>query len=200
MEMLAKAGAAFQRLFGPVVEEVAERTTVIRRRREFTPMSLAMTFVLGHLWTPKASLADLAKVAVQLGANVTPQAVDQRFRLTDANVDTVIEICRQLDGMALAIRLAAGRLPLLGLQGLKQRLRERLKLLVGSQFYAPGNLELHVAGFQPARDFAKRNAGVMPEDRNSFIWSLSQPLMPSASADLQRVANSSIRLTARPMS
>jgi hypothetical protein len=35
------------------------------------------------------------------------------------------------------IRLAAGRLPLLGLQGLKQRLGERLKLLVGTGRGAP---------------------------------------------------------------
>jgi IS4 transposase len=79
MEIVAKAGAAFQRLFGPVVAEVAERTNIIQRQREFTPLSLAMTFVIGHLWKPKASLADLAKVAVQAGAEVSPQAVDQRY-------------------------------------------------------------------------------------------------------------------------
>lgn len=78
MQILAKVGAAFQRLFGPVAEEVARKTNIIQRQREFTPLSLAMTFVLGHLWKPKASLSDLAKVAVQAGAVVTPQAVDQR--------------------------------------------------------------------------------------------------------------------------
>jgi len=109
MEMLAKAGAAFQRLFGPVVEEVAERTTVIRRRREFTPMSLAMTFVLGHLWTPKASLADLAKVAVQLGANVTPQAVDQRF--TPQLVDFLEQLFRE--SVKIVIKCSRSLAPLL---------------------------------------------------------------------------------------
>jgi hypothetical protein len=78
MEMLAKVGTAFQQLFGSVVEEVSERTGVIRRRREFTPASLAMTFVMGYLWKPKASIRDLSAIAVQVGAVVTPQAVDQR--------------------------------------------------------------------------------------------------------------------------
>lgn len=76
--MLAKVGAALQQLLGPVVEEASARTGVIQRRREFSPMSLAMTFVLGHLWKPRASVADLANMAVQVGAKVTPQAVDQR--------------------------------------------------------------------------------------------------------------------------
>lgn len=78
MGMLAKVGAAFQQLFGTVVEKVNEETEVIQRRREFTPMSLAMTFVLGYLWKPEARVDDLGSMAVQLGANVTPQAVDQR--------------------------------------------------------------------------------------------------------------------------
>ena len=96
-------------------------------------------FRLGSLAIPEAGTS--AEAAKNYGAIALfvdrAQAVDQRFRLTDANVATVIEICQQLDGMALAIKLAAGRLPLLGLQGLKQRLGERLKLLVGTGRGAP---------------------------------------------------------------
>lgn len=78
MDMFTKVGAAFQQFFGPVVEEVARKTGVIQRKREFTAMSLAITFVLGYLWKPKAKSQDLAAIAVQVGAVVTPQAVDQR--------------------------------------------------------------------------------------------------------------------------
>jgi predicted ATPase/class 3 adenylate cyclase len=96
-------------------------------------------FRLGALAIPEVGTS--AEAAKDYGAVALfvdrAQAVDQRFRLTNANVDTVIELCRHLDGMALAIRLAAGRLPLLGLQGLKQRLSERLKLLVGTGRGAP---------------------------------------------------------------
>lgn len=78
MAMFTKVGAALQRLLGPVADEAATKTGVIRRRREFAPLSLVMTFVLGHLGKPKASVAELAKMAVQVGVAVTPQAVDQR--------------------------------------------------------------------------------------------------------------------------
>ncbi len=41
------------------------------------------------------------------------------------------EICRRLDGIPLAIELAAARLPLLGIEGLRTHLDERFKVLTG---------------------------------------------------------------------
>jgi hypothetical protein len=78
MGILARMAAALQRLFGPLADEAGQESKVIRRRRKFTPLSLARTFVLGHLQNPKASDEQLAQVAVQAGADVTPQAVAQR--------------------------------------------------------------------------------------------------------------------------
>ncbi|HEX4885709.1 MAG TPA: winged helix-turn-helix domain-containing protein, partial [Casimicrobiaceae bacterium] len=54
---------------------------------------------------------------------------DPRFRLDAASLPAVTEICRRLDGIPLAIELAAARLPLLGLDGLRARLDERFRLL-----------------------------------------------------------------------
>jgi predicted ATPase/DNA-binding CsgD family transcriptional regulator len=45
----------------------------------------------------------------------------------------VAAICRGLDGMALAIELAAARLPAVGLDGLEAGLADRLRLLAGGQ-------------------------------------------------------------------
>jgi predicted ATPase/DNA-binding CsgD family transcriptional regulator len=45
--------------------------------------------------------------------------------------DQVAEICRGLDGVALAIELAAARLPMLGLDGLVVVLSDQLRLLTG---------------------------------------------------------------------
>lgn len=56
-------------------------------------------------------------------------AADRRFALTDSNVAMVIALCHRLDGVALAIKLAAARMPLLGLQGIWMRLDERFRLL-----------------------------------------------------------------------
>jgi predicted ATPase/DNA-binding winged helix-turn-helix (wHTH) protein len=57
------------------------------------------------------------------------RAADPRFGLDDGNAAAVAEICRRLDGIALAIELAAARLPLLGVEGLRQRLGDRFRLL-----------------------------------------------------------------------
>jgi predicted ATPase len=53
------------------------------------------------------------------------------FRITDANAKTVAQICRRLDGIALAIELAAPRLKVLTIEQLAQRLAERFRLLTG---------------------------------------------------------------------
>ena len=58
-------------------------------------------------------------------------AVDPNFTVSADNLPAVIEICRRLDGIPLAIELAAARLPLLGLDGLRSRLHERFNLLTG---------------------------------------------------------------------
>ena len=66
------------------------------------------------------------------------EAAGCRFSLDDANVGTVIDICRRLDGVALAIKLAAARLPLLGLAGLQTGLAQSLKILGGGTRDAVG--------------------------------------------------------------
>ena len=54
-------------------------------------------------------------------------------RLTSDGWDRVAAICRGLDGMALAIELAAARAPSLGLDGLEAGLADRLRLLSGGR-------------------------------------------------------------------
>jgi predicted ATPase/DNA-binding winged helix-turn-helix (wHTH) protein len=59
------------------------------------------------------------------------RAVDPRFALDDDGMAVVIDICRRLDGLPLAIELAAARVPTLGLRPLRDRLDARFKLLTG---------------------------------------------------------------------
>jgi len=65
------------------------------------------------------------------------RAADRRFALTDSNVRDVIEICQRLDGLPLALELAAARVPLLGVRGVAERLDDRFKLLAGGSRSAP---------------------------------------------------------------
>ena len=53
------------------------------------------------------------------------------FNLTDENVGSVIEICRRLDGMPLAIELAAARVRALSLAEILDGLHDRFRLLTG---------------------------------------------------------------------
>jgi predicted ATPase/Tfp pilus assembly protein PilF/transcriptional regulator with XRE-family HTH domain len=59
------------------------------------------------------------------------QAVKPNFELTEENKATINEICRRLDGLPLAIELAAARIKLFTPTALLGRLADRLNLLVG---------------------------------------------------------------------
>lgn len=59
------------------------------------------------------------------------RAVDPRFALNDENLALVIDICRRLDGLPLAIELAAARVATLGLRSVRAKLDARFKLLTG---------------------------------------------------------------------
>jgi predicted ATPase/DNA-binding winged helix-turn-helix (wHTH) protein len=88
-------------------------------------------FRLGPLAVPGDALP--AAQALQYGAVALfaerARALDARFALGEANVPAVIEICRALDGLPLAIELAAARAPALGVQPLLASMQHRLKLL-----------------------------------------------------------------------
>lgn len=61
------------------------------------------------------------------------QAVRPAFTLTDANAAAVVEICRQLDGLPLAIELAAARIKLFTPQALLDRLSSALNMSGGAR-------------------------------------------------------------------
>lgn len=63
---------------------------------------------------------------VQRATDVSPD-----FALTDANAEAVAEICHRLDGLPLAIELAAMRIRLLTPEAILTRLEHRLPLLTG---------------------------------------------------------------------
>ncbi len=77
------------------------------------------------------SLASLAQVeAVQLFVQ-RAQAQRPDFALSAGNAPAVVEICRRLDGIPLAIELAAARVRALPVQTIADRLHDRFRLLTG---------------------------------------------------------------------
>jgi non-specific serine/threonine protein kinase len=66
------------------------------------------------------------------------QAARPGFRVTDRNVQTIVEVCRRLDGIPLALELAATRVRLLSLDDIAARLDDRFQLLTAGDRTAPG--------------------------------------------------------------
>jgi predicted ATPase/DNA-binding winged helix-turn-helix (wHTH) protein len=69
--------------------------------------------------------------------NARARAAKPAFALTNENIGLVAEICRRLDGLPLAIELAAARVKLLALQSILDRLEHALTLLTGGSTDLP---------------------------------------------------------------
>jgi len=91
---------------------------------------------------PNAASA-MATGAVQLFV-ARAQASDPRFVCDDRAAPAVAAVCRRLDGIPLALEMAAARLPLLGVEGLTSRLTERFRVLTaGKRTALPRQRTLH---------------------------------------------------------
>ncbi len=88
---------------------------------------------LTHLPEPQA-LAQLAAVRLFV---LRAQAFQPAFELTAVNARTIADICVRLDGLPLAIELAAARSKLLPPQALLKRLEHRLSVLTGGSRNLP---------------------------------------------------------------
>src|SRR5207302_3976959 len=98
----------------------------VRGEREFAvpPLELPNTKHLPDL----AALSHNTAVALFVQR---AQAVRPDFQLTNANARAIAEICVRLDGLPLALELAAARVKLLPPQALLSRLDQRLAVLTG---------------------------------------------------------------------
>jgi len=99
----------------------------VRAEQEFAVPPLPLPD-LKHL-PDLATLSHYAAVALFIQR---AQAVKPDFQLTNANARAIVEICARLDGLPLAIELAAARMKLLPPQALLARLGQRLQVLTGA--------------------------------------------------------------------
>jgi non-specific serine/threonine protein kinase len=84
---------------------------------------------------PPAELAQVEAVRLLLDRL---RAVDPRFELTTENAPAVSRICRRLDGIPLALELAAARARVLPVEAIADRLGDRFRLLnAGSRTALP---------------------------------------------------------------
>jgi predicted ATPase len=122
----------------PVVADLLEASAVIKIL--VTSRSLLHLYGEHEFSVPPLSLPDLDRLTdpATLAGNPAVSLFLQRaaalkpdFALTGDNMRAVAEICTRLDGLPLAIELAAARIKLLSPAAMLSRLKSRLQLLTG---------------------------------------------------------------------
>jgi predicted ATPase/class 3 adenylate cyclase len=108
---------------------------VVASSREGLGIAGESIFRMPSLAVPPAGTLLEAEDASRFGAlalfESRAQAHVREFVLDATNIETVAELCRRLDGIALAIELAAPRIKFLSPRALLDRLDERFRLLTG---------------------------------------------------------------------
>jgi predicted ATPase/class 3 adenylate cyclase len=119
--------------------DAAPRLRILATSRE--PLHLAGE---QELPVPPLAMPDVGAGLAELGRSEAvalfvqrAAAVDPAFRLTEENAEAVAELCRRLDGLPLAIELAASRTKTLPPAGILSRLERRLEVLTGGPIDLP---------------------------------------------------------------
>jgi predicted ATPase/DNA-binding winged helix-turn-helix (wHTH) protein len=147
----------------------APRVDIVATSREPLGVAGEREHRLGPLGSPPTSsaltaVAAAAFPAVQLFVERVTAIVED-FALTDANAAPVVEICRRLDGLPLAIEFAAPRVEVLGVEGLAARLDHSLSVL-GTRRRAT------TARHQTMRAVVDWSYGLLREDEQLFLRAL----------------------------
>jgi predicted ATPase/DNA-binding CsgD family transcriptional regulator len=130
LEQVATSTTAVEELLlaCPYVKVLATSRAVLRLQAE-------RLFLVPPLTLPDLKELPKYEILVRCTAIVLfqqrAQAVMPTFHITPANVRAIAEICVRLDGLPLAIELAAARIRLLPPQALLRRLVSRLQVLTG---------------------------------------------------------------------
>jgi predicted ATPase/DNA-binding winged helix-turn-helix (wHTH) protein len=120
---LAAATSLIEGLLGRAAD-----LSVLVTSQEALGLAVERSYRLGPLAVPPPGATDIAGFgAVDLFVE-RARVARRHFQLDAGNAAAVAEICRRLDGIPLALEMAASRLPLLGLDGLCRRLGERLTI------------------------------------------------------------------------
>jgi predicted ATPase len=100
----------------------------LRGEREVpvTPLAMPPPDTDGHVSLTRLANVPAVRLFVERAEETAPT-----FSLTDENAAVIAELCRRLDGLPLAIELAAARLTMLPPPALLDRLGHRLQVLTG---------------------------------------------------------------------
>src|SRR4030095_4354786 len=112
--------------FANAILQACPQVRVLATSREALGIAGEISWAVSSMQTPNASSnAPASKIAgfeaVQLFSE-RAKAVRSDFNLTDANAATVAQICQRLDGIPLALELAAARVKMFSVEQIAARL------------------------------------------------------------------------------
>ncbi|HSG43999.1 MAG TPA: hypothetical protein VLA72_12660, partial [Anaerolineales bacterium] len=117
------------------IMHAASDVQILASSREALGIAGEVTYRVPSLGLPDVdnlpSLETLSQYeAVKLFIDRATAAIPD-FKVTNENAPALAQICHRLDGIPLAIELAAGKIRVLGLEQIAKRLDDRFKLLTG---------------------------------------------------------------------
>ncbi len=98
----------------------------VRGERRWPMPTMELPSATGHLGRDAVATSETVQLYIERARDVRPD-----FVLTNENASDVASICRRLDGLPLAIELAAARTNILEPRAMLARLEHRLALLAG---------------------------------------------------------------------
>ncbi len=185
----------------------AGRTSLLATSREPLGADGEHVHRLGPLATPPASqevtaAQALAFPAVQLFVERAVASQDT-FELTEADAPIVAELCRRLDGIALAIEIAAGRVDTFGVAQLASGLDDRLRLLMRGRRTSlsrhqtlSATLDWSYQLLPEAERAALRGLAIFA---GVFTWNSASAVLRKDDADLSEIFDSIANLVAKSL-
>ena len=118
----------------------SETLTILATSREGLAVEGERQMALRSLGLPpERGASDLETLAASEAVALfldRARLASESFRLTATNAGAIAEICRRLDGIPLAIELAAARVKMLSVDQIRSKLDDRFRLLVGGRHSA----------------------------------------------------------------
>ncbi len=125
---------------------------------------------------PPLELPDESNAAEHLSENESiklfterARAIKSNFSLTEDNAATVAEICVKLEGLPLAIELAAARIKILSPAQILERLENRLKMLTGGAKDLPARQQTMRGTIEWSYDLLDENDRILFERLAVFV-------------------------------
>ncbi len=148
----------------PVIAELLETAVnlkILITSRVVLRLSAEQEYIVPPLAVPKSdagiSFAETANFEAVKFFTERARYAQRDFVLTEENADSVAEICRRLDGLPLAIELAAARVKLFTPAAMLKRLENSLNLLTGGAKDLPERQQTMRGAIQWSYDLLEEN-------------------------------------------